>query len=72
MKRRRHTSEQIVRKLREADRLLAEGMEVRPGSASSRAAPHFGRSEYQTSHNRRCAKLQNGFSVQAVAGVRRG
>jgi putative transposase len=28
MKRRRHTSEQIVRKLREADRLLAEGQEV--------------------------------------------
>jgi putative transposase len=28
MKRRRHTPEQIVRKLREADRLLAEGIEV--------------------------------------------
>lgn len=28
MKRRRHTPEQIVRKLREADRLLAEGVEV--------------------------------------------
>jgi transposase-like protein len=28
MKRRRHTPEQIVRKLREADRLLAEGSEV--------------------------------------------
>ena len=28
MKRRRHTPEQIVRKLREADRLLAEGTEV--------------------------------------------
>lgn len=28
MKRRRHTPEQIVRKLREADRLLSEGMEV--------------------------------------------
>ncbi len=28
MKRRRHTPEQIVRKLREADRMLAEGMEV--------------------------------------------
>ncbi len=28
MKRRRHTPEQIVRKLREADRLIAEGMEV--------------------------------------------
>lgn len=28
MKRRRHTPEQIVRKLREADGLIAEGMEV--------------------------------------------
>jgi transposase-like protein len=28
MKRRRHTPEQIVRKLREADRVLAEGIEV--------------------------------------------
>ncbi len=28
MKRRRHTPEQIIRKLREADRLLAQGQEV--------------------------------------------
>ncbi len=28
MKRRRHTPEQIVRKLREADRMLGEGIEV--------------------------------------------
>ncbi len=28
MKRRRHTPEQIVRELREADRMLGEGMEV--------------------------------------------
>lgn len=28
MSRRRHTPEQIVRKLREADRLLGEGMEL--------------------------------------------
>jgi len=28
MKRRRHTLEQIIRKLREADRLLAEGHQV--------------------------------------------
>src|ERR1700681_1521848 len=28
LKRRRHTPEQIVRKLREADRMLAEGIEV--------------------------------------------
>jgi hypothetical protein len=28
VKRRRHTPEQIIRKLREADRMLAEGAEV--------------------------------------------
>jgi transposase len=28
LKRRRHTPEQIVRKLREADRMLAEGIEI--------------------------------------------
>jgi putative transposase len=28
MKRRRHTPEQVIRKLREADRLLAEGREI--------------------------------------------
>jgi putative transposase len=28
MKRRRHTPEQVIRKLREADRLLAEGKDV--------------------------------------------
>jgi len=28
LKRRRHTPEQVVRKLREADRMLAEGIEV--------------------------------------------
>jgi putative transposase len=28
LKRRRHTPEQVVRKLREADRMLAEGVEV--------------------------------------------
>ncbi len=28
MKRRRHTPEQVVRKLREADRLLGEGQEL--------------------------------------------
>ena len=28
MKRRRHTPEQVIRKLREADRMLAEGAEV--------------------------------------------
>ena len=28
MKRRRHTPEQVIRKLREADRLLADGTEI--------------------------------------------
>jgi hypothetical protein len=31
MKRRRHTPEQVIRKLREADRLLAEGQDDRRG-----------------------------------------
>jgi hypothetical protein len=34
MKRRRHTPEQIMRKLREADRLLTDGQEI-PESLSS-------------------------------------
>ena len=34
MKGKRHTPEQIVRKLREADRLLAEGADARDLSAS--------------------------------------
>jgi hypothetical protein len=38
MKRRRQTPEQVVRKLREADRLLAEGQEV-PEVASSWRSP---------------------------------
>lgn len=43
MKRRRHTPEQIVRKLREADKLLAEGQDV------SMVARHFEVAE-QTYH----------------------
>jgi hypothetical protein len=41
MKRRRHTPEQVVRKLREADRLLAEGQDVPevPSSWRSRRRP---------------------------------
>ena len=41
MKRRRHTPEQIIRKLREADRLLAEGHQVPelPSSWRSRRRP---------------------------------
>ena len=49
MKRRRHTPEQIVRKLREADRLLAEGQEV-PEVAkhleASEATYHRWRAQY--------------------------
>jgi putative transposase len=49
MKRRRHTPEQIVRKLREADRLLAEGQEV-PEVAKqlevSEATSHRWRAQY--------------------------
>jgi putative transposase len=49
MKRRRHTPEQIIRKLREADRLLAEGREV-PGVAKqmeiSEATYHRWRAQY--------------------------
>ena len=50
MKRRRHTPEQVVRKLREADRLLGEGLElpeVAEGSwRSSEATYHRWRAQY--------------------------
>lgn len=39
-RRRRHTPEQIVRKLREADRLLGEGLEV-PEDVPVSACPSF-------------------------------
>jgi putative transposase len=49
MKRRRHTPEQIIRKLREADRLLADGHEV-PAVAKqlevSEATYHRWRAQY--------------------------
>jgi putative transposase len=49
MKRRRHTPEQIIRKLREADRLLAEGQDV-PEVATqleiSEATYHRWRAQY--------------------------
>src|SRR3954447_8277251 len=49
MKRRRHTPEQIVRKLREADRLLGEGQEL-PGVCKvlevSEATYHRWRAQY--------------------------
>jgi hypothetical protein len=38
MRRRRHTPEQIIRKLREADRLLAEGQECLRWPSSWRSA----------------------------------
>jgi hypothetical protein len=37
VKRRRHTPEQIIRKLREADRLLAEGAEMPEAARHSRS-----------------------------------
>jgi putative transposase len=49
MKRRRHTPEQVIRKLREADRLLAEGQDV-PEAAKqpeiSEATYHRWRAQY--------------------------
>jgi putative transposase len=49
MKRRRHTPEQVVRKLREADRLLAEGRslpEVAKALEVSEATYHRWRAQY--------------------------
>jgi putative transposase len=49
MKRRRHTPEQVVRKLREADRLLGEGMELPEVSKQlevSEATYHRWRAQY--------------------------
>ncbi len=49
MKRRRHTPEQIVRKLREADRMLGEGMEVPEVAKAlevSEATFHRSRAQY--------------------------
>jgi putative transposase len=49
MKRRRHTPEQIVRKLREADRLLGEGMELAEVAKTlevSEATYHRWRAQY--------------------------
>lgn len=49
MKRRRHTTEQIIRRLRGADRLLGEGLEV-PAVAKqleiSEATYHWWRAQY--------------------------
>ena len=50
MKRRRHTPEQVVRKLREADRLLGEGMELPEVSKQlevSEATYHRWRAQYE-------------------------
>jgi putative transposase len=49
VKRRRHTPEQIVRKLREADRMLAEGTETRRSCKAlevSEATYHRWRAQY--------------------------
>jgi hypothetical protein len=42
VKRRRHTPEQIVRKLCEADGLLAEGREIPAGHAATHASRNAG------------------------------
>ena len=64
MKRRRHTPEQVVRKLREADRLLAEGREV-PEVAKqleiSETTYHRWRAQYgglKANHARRLKELE--------------
>ena len=49
LKRRRHTPEQVVRKLREADKLLAEGIEVPEGAKAlevSEATYHRWRAQF--------------------------
>jgi len=59
MKRRRHTPEQVIRKLREADRLLAEGKDV------AEVARHLEVSE-QTYH-----RWRNQFGGMKADDVRR-
>jgi putative transposase len=57
MKGRRHTPEQVVRKLREADRLLGDGMElpeVVKQLAVSEATFHRWRAQYRGDEGRRC------------------
>ena len=57
MKRRRHSPEQIIRKLREAEQLLSEG------KSAAEAAKALGVSE-QTFH--RCANQYGGMKAQDV------
>ncbi len=61
MARRRHTPEQIVRKLREADRLPAEGAEVARQLEVSEPAYHRWRSQFggmKADHTRRLRELE--------------
>lgn len=61
MKRRRHTPEQIVRKLREADRLLSEGKtiaEVARVLEVSENSCHRWRNQYGSDEGRRCQAPQ--------------
>ncbi len=65
-RRRRHTPEQIIRKLREADRLLGEGQDVR----ASHVAPCLAIHGIGTHHWSRFAKLEG--TAAGVLYERRG
>jgi putative transposase len=66
MKRRRHTPEQVIRKLREAERLLGEGKTI------PEAAKELGISE-QTYHRwRKPVRRDEGERREAVEGARAG
>jgi len=64
LKRRRHTPEQIIRKLREADRLLAEGKDIPEVAETlevSEATHHRWRAQYgglKSDDVRRLKKLE--------------
>ncbi len=61
MSRRRHTPEQVVRKLREADRLLSEGSglpEVLKHLEIAEATYHRWRNQYRWDEGRRCEALE--------------
>jgi putative transposase len=75
MNRRRHTPEQIIRKLREADRLLAEGCEIPEVCKAlevSEATYHRWRAQYgglKADDAKRLKELQGGEQpLEAVVG----
>jgi transposase len=75
MKRRRHTPEQIIRKLRKADRLLAEGQEI-PEVAKqlevSEATDHRWRAQYGQPEGRRRQAAQGTGGRERPAEADRG